>query len=803
MQKYIFMMNTHIKRFSLLIFVFALVASAWSPANQNTFAQAIIGSSGAAATQPASNWLITGPPGGDVRTIDIDPQDAQRLLIGTLDGQIYRSTDGGASWAQLKSFSRPGLYIDNIIIDPRDSQTLYVAAHRHKEPGGFFKSTDGGETWRESSQLRGEPVYAMIQYEPNPDMLLVGTSGGVYRSMDAGETWTKLATEGLTNTYVESLAVDPRTPETIYAGTWYRLFKSTNGGQTWALKKNGMIDDSDVFAIEIDKRDPDHIVASACSGIYESTNGAETWRKVQGIPSTSRRTRAIKMSPVQHNTVYAGTTEGFWRGVSNQWMVTTSKQLEINSIAIHPKNPQTVFIGTNNYGVMISRDGGKTFAPSNDGFSGRLAYSVVPDRERKGRVYAATINTTTGGGFFFVSNDDGKTWQASMRNMPNRLSTYAILQDETDPNVIYLGTNLGIYRSTDRGASWAAIGAPKPKPARRDARGRRRGAANTRGHATATTAAPANSTMIEQVKRAQEALAIAGYDVGAPDGVTGTRTTAALRKFQSDKSIPQTGKLDEATLVALGLAGGTLNASLSTVVSIQQSTPLVLTDTVNALAYTFDERNGRKGILAATNAGLFRTYDPTAGWERISYGANFDARTLCISVNVQNPQTIYIGTAKSGALVTRDGGKTWQQVAGVPTTVPVDAIEQDPQRSAYVYIGTTQTLWVSHDGGEKWMRRGGGLPIGTYTSILINPANGDEIFVGNAWDKGEGGGVYRSGDAGLSWQRVDPNLPSRRVWSLAFDPTDKEKIFVGSHSAGIYTMQRNSAGDAAAATTGN
>ncbi len=797
------MTNKNMRRFSFLTFVFTLVASAWMPTNQIALAAADDASSNAAA-QRVGNWLITGPPGGDVRTIDIDPQDAQHLLIGTLDGQIYRSKDGGASWAQLKNFSRPGLYIDNIIIDPRDSQTVYAAAHRHKEPGGFFKSTDGGETWRESAQLRAEALHALTQAPQNPDMLLVGTNNGVYRSSDAGETWTKLSVVGLTNTNVESLAIDPRTADTIYAGTWYRLYKTTNGGESWVLKRNGMIDDSDVFAIDIDERNPDHIIASACSGIYETHDAAESWRKVQGIPSTSRRTRAILLHPTQAGVTYAGTTEGFWRSMKGSWMVTTSKQLEINAIAIHPKNPQTIFIGTNNYGVMISRDAGKTFAPTNDGFSGRLAYAVVPDREQPGRIYAATINTTTGGGFFFVSNDGGQKWQASMRNMPNRLSTYAILQDETDPNVIYLGTNLGIYRSADRGASWLAIGAPKPPPTRRNTRGRR-GATAARGStaagATQTTAAPPNSTLVEQVKRAQEALAIAGYNVGTPDGMLGTRTTAALRKFQSDKSIPQTGKLDEATLVALGLAGGTLNSSPSTIVSVQQATPIILTDTINALAYTSDERNNRKGILAATNAGLFRTYDPTVGWERIAYAGNFDARTLCISVNAQNPDTIYVGTAKSGALVSRDGGKTWGQVAGVPTTVPVNAIEQDPQRSAHVYIGTTQTLWVSHDGGEKWMRRGGGLPIGTYSSILINPANGDEVFVGNAWDKGEGGGVYRSTDAGASWQRVDPNLPSRRVWSLAFDPNDKEKIFVGSHSAGIYTMQRNS--ENATATAGN
>jgi hypothetical protein len=79
---------------------------------------------------------------------------------------------------------------------------------------------------------------------------------------------------------------------------------------------------------------------SACSGIYETSDGGDNWHKVQGIPSQSRRTRAILQHPTIPGLVFAGTTEGFWRsgkgGDNNSWMVTTSRQLEINSIAVHP-----------------------------------------------------------------------------------------------------------------------------------------------------------------------------------------------------------------------------------------------------------------------------------------------------------------------------------------------------------------------------------------------------------------------------------------------------------------------------------
>jgi photosystem II stability/assembly factor-like uncharacterized protein len=145
-------------------------------------------------------------------------------------------------------------------------------------------------------------------------------------------------------------------------------------------------------------------------------------------------------------------------------------------------------------------------------------------------------------------------------------------------------------------------------------------------------------------------------------------------------------------------------------------------------------------------------------------------------------------------LISRDSGKTWRKVEGVPHDVPINVIAQDPQRPDYVYVGTKQALMMSHDGGETWKVRGGNLPFGDFTSILINPRNGDEIFAGNAYQVTEvGGGVYRSTDAGQTWARIDPKgrrLPSQRIWALAFDAHDQNVLFVGSHSAGVYVVPR-------------
>ena len=735
-----------------------------------------------AASKYSDDWRSNGPPGGDVRSLVVDPSNADRFYFGTLDGQMYTSGDAGRTWQFLYNFNRPRLFVDHILVDPRDSRVLFVAAHRHKEAGGFFKSIDGGHHWRESPELRNEALHSLTQAEANPDVLIAGTFNGIFRSDNAGDTWTQLpttTTAGLV--HVESLAIDPRTTNTIYAGTWYLPYKSTDGGKTWKTIKNGIIDDSDIFAIDIDPRDPKHIIASACSGIYETRSAGDNWKKVQGIPSQSRRTRAILQHPSVPGLVFAGTTEGFWRsergGDADSWMVTTSRQLEINSIAVHPSRPQTIYIGTNNYGVMVSYDGGKNFVPTNAGYSGRFANVIVADREMSNRIYAATINTTTGGGFLFVSTDNGESWRPSMRNMPPRLITYAIMQDARNVNTIYLGTNLGVYRSLDRGASWAPVWTAAPVTKTKVRPGKKRAPA-----AQPAVAPKANDT----VRRAQQALNAAGYNVGTPDGRAGTLTTKALRKFQSDNHLLVSGKFDGLTLAALHVtaSGGDEAASI------------VLSDAVNALAETVDPGTQQPLFLAATNLGLFRSLDPTQGWQKLSCGSSLDARTTCISTDVQNPETLWVGTAASGVLVSRDAGKTWQRMSGITSEAPVNVIARDAGRPNYAYVGTKQAFYMTKDGGANWSRRGGDLPFGDFTSILINPRNPDEVFAGNAYQTGEiGGGVYRSLNAGSTWARIDPRenrLPSQRIWALAFDSQDQNTLFVGSHSAGVYVVPRGS-----------
>jgi photosystem II stability/assembly factor-like uncharacterized protein len=662
------------------------------------------------------DWEVVGPSGGDVRVVTVDPRDKNRLYVSTLDGQIHTSADGGKSWSLLVNFNRPQLVLDQLFVDVRDSKIIYTSGHRHKEPGGFFKTTDGGLTWKESKDLKKESIHAMAQSSFDPNMILVGTIDGVWISNDAGDNFNKIDSVTMPIN-IDSLAIDPRNSTTFYAGTWWRAYKTTDAGKNWHLIKNGMIDDSDVFAVTIDQKNPDHVVSSACSGIYESFNGGELWKKIQGIPSTSRRTRDLLQHPSKPGTIYAATTEGFWMTSDGgkTWSVTTQKNLEINSITVHPDDPLKVFIGTNNYGIMVSNDGGKNFVSTNDNFTSRLTYSVTADSQRSNRLYATTQNTATGGGFVFISNNGGQSWEQTKSLDVTRISPFTILQNDVNPNTMYLGTNVGVFSSLDRGLTWTQLLAPKP--------------------------------------------------------VVKKKPTTAKKKT--------TAKTTPKTEVAITAPVTTLTTPAMTP---------ALTEKVKVLANTGD---GKSGIFAGTDNGLYRSYDVTKGWEKIDLGVGIDNNIFVIFTTPNMPGTIWVGTALSGVLVSQDDGKTWKRVEGIPQNAPISSININPNKPELMYVGTTQTLFMSKDGGRNWTRRGGNLPLGNYTSILINPKNTDELYISSALQSD--GGIYYSGDGGWNWKRYDNknmNMPSRRVWSLAFDPNDSNRIFAGTHSSGIYLIER-------------
>ncbi len=404
----------------------------------------------------AANWRALGPDGGDVRSLAYDPQNPDRLFLGTSSGKLFVSNDKGATWSRYAQLgSGDDLVLDHIVFDPSHPKTIYVAAWsvENNDRGELFRSNDGGTTWEIVEPMHGKSIRAFAIAASNPKMMVAGALDGVYRSDDAGKTWRRTTPANhpeLKN--FESVAIDPKDPETIYAGTWHLPWKTTNGGATWANIKKGIIDDSDVFSIIIDPQQPSVVYASACSGIYKSETAGEVFRKIQGIPFSARRTRVLKQDPNNSDVVYAGTTEGLWKTVDagKTWKRVSAGNIIVNDVFVDPRRSARVLLATDRSGVLASDDGGLTFAASNRGFAHRQVAALLVDKSNSETVYAGLLNDKEFGGIF-RSKDSGRTWSQLNDGLGARdIFTLRQAQDGT----LLAGTNNGIFLLAAMGTTW-------------------------------------------------------------------------------------------------------------------------------------------------------------------------------------------------------------------------------------------------------------------------------------------------------------------------------------------------------------
>jgi photosystem II stability/assembly factor-like uncharacterized protein len=366
----------------------------------------------AAVASPAQTWRQVGPPGGTVISLEADPQDAKKLYLGTSDGHVFSSTDGGQHWQLL---SRIGTgrddVITHIIVDSRNSSHLYASTWTlYSGGGGLYRSDDAGHNWRLVG-LQKETVRALAQSPTNPEVWVAGSLTGVYRSNDDGNSWERISPanhDDLRN--FNSVAFDPKDENTIYAGTYHLPWKTTDGGKNWTSIKAGMIDDSDVMTVIVDPANPSNVHATACSGIYRSVNSGETWKRDAGIPFIYRRTELIRQDPQHPETLYAGTSSGLWKTTNEgvgQWKRTTPLDWVVNAIVIDAKNPNRIIIGTERQGVQISEDAGATFSAANTGFHHQHILDVAMDQNRPERALVVLTFDTNA---FLATNDGGTTW---------------------------------------------------------------------------------------------------------------------------------------------------------------------------------------------------------------------------------------------------------------------------------------------------------------------------------------------------------------------------------------------------------
>lgn len=402
---------------------------------------------------------------------------------------LYRSDDGGASWKQLNNdfgiTVRP-FYFSRIVVDPRDENVVVK--------GGLTGSIsrDGGKTFKNLGNMHSD-IHDIAFHIKDSDIMFVGTDGGIYRSWNGGTTMEIVENLPLSQFY--HVSTDNAAPYNIYGGlqdngSWYGPSRSPGGinARDWNSVGGG-----DGFRVY---RHPEKNV------IYSEMQGAENiWRydvdrnlvkTIQPLPADDKVklrfnwNAPIALSPNNADRIYVG-SQFLHRSddMGDTWEIispdlTTNDPAKQNqaasgglsvdnsgaenhttifTIAESPLDEQVIWVGTDDGNVQVTRDGGKSWSNTVENMSGlpkhTWCYHIEASSFDAGTAYAVfdghTMNDQNP--YVYKTTDFGKTWTSIATDAIEGF-TRNIQEDHVNPDLLFLGTEFGLYVTTDGGTTW-------------------------------------------------------------------------------------------------------------------------------------------------------------------------------------------------------------------------------------------------------------------------------------------------------------------------------------------------------------
>jgi photosystem II stability/assembly factor-like uncharacterized protein len=352
--------------------------------------------------------------------------------------------------ANRGDFGNQASYDLALAIDPRDANRIYVSGVR------AFRSTDGGATFRPMGNEIHCDWHTIVIDPKNPDVLYAGTDGGVYISTDAGDTWTS-RNAGLTITqYYPGIGINP-TATIVTGGSQDNGTHIFSGSPYWDALLSG-----DGGYTAINYRDPTIFYAETQ---WSSTTGGTISRK-QGNISRTRVTGItigdrvqfippLIMDPVTPTKLYFGTFR-LYRTIDEgvQWtpisLDLTRGTGTITTIAVAPADTLTVYVGTNDGNVQVTRDGGVTFTNVSAGLPARTVTRLVVDPADPAHVLVTVSGFGTG--HIFTSSTAGTAWRNMSGNLIDAPANSAAFVG--GPSNVFVGTDVGVFQTADDGASW-------------------------------------------------------------------------------------------------------------------------------------------------------------------------------------------------------------------------------------------------------------------------------------------------------------------------------------------------------------
>lgn len=458
--------------------------------------------------------IMSGLPSGDIGRITMDispvnPDIVYAMVEAGEKGGTFISRNRGSSWDKQSSYSTSGNYYQRIFCDPKNVDKLY-AMNTY-----LGVSSNAGKSFSILGEKSKHIDNHVIWIDPrNTDHLLVGCDGGIYESFDTGINWQFKPNLPVTQFY--KVATDNALPfYSIHGGTQDNF---SIGGPSRTISRNGIINHEwyftslgDGFETQVDQSNPDIIYAQAQYGAlvrYDRKSGeylpiqpqekegeaAYRWNWDAPLIISSFDNKRIYIAA---NKVFRSDDRGeSWKVVSGDltrqtdrnkltvmdkvWSVdaiaknqSTDIYGNITTLAESPLDENILYAGTDDGLIHITTNGGGSWTKievKNGVPDNAYVYQVIASRHNKLTAYAV-FNQHRYGDFkpyVLKTTDGGKTWANINGNLPARGSTYTIAEDHVKQDLLFVGTEFGVFVTLDGGSNWIQLKGGLPVIAVRD-----------------------------------------------------------------------------------------------------------------------------------------------------------------------------------------------------------------------------------------------------------------------------------------------------------------------------------------------
>ena len=413
-------------------------------------------------------------------------------------GGIFRSSDRGGSWEKRNDFDTTAMYYSRIVADPKDVDRIYVMNVF------LMVSTDGGRTLRRLGEKSKHVDNHEIWIDPaNTDHYLVGCDGGVYESYDRGANWDFKSNLPITQFY--DITTDNAKPfYNIYGGAQDNF---SFGGPSRTRNVSGIVNSDwfvthggDGFRSQVDPEDPNTIYAELQNGNL-IRHDKRTGERMAIQPQVGRGEDSLRwnwdspfiISPHSHTRLYFAADKLFrsddrgdsWQVISGQlsrgldrdklpvmgkiWSIdavaknaSTAFFGNASALAESPQKDGLIYVGTDDGLLQITEDGGKNWRRVEKPLDvPELAYvsRIVASNTATNTVYVAFENHQNADfkAYLLKSTDAGRTRTSIKGNLPSNQPVWAIAEDHVNPNLLFAGTEFGLFFSIDGGQKWLQL----------------------------------------------------------------------------------------------------------------------------------------------------------------------------------------------------------------------------------------------------------------------------------------------------------------------------------------------------------